>query len=220
MLLSKSQTFWKIALPYPDKKVFKIVFGMSTTILKWSHGPDLNIFWFSCFKIGQCQPRVAYKSVAYKRKSVYEFYYRRLTRKIHFLKLYFTYFFDSSILLWKAVGGPLLIKKGPGRSGTNTLTISAFHRFGMKREVKKRPQGQPRTQEAYYFDVIDGSLFDLCAKQMPWVRGCVKGSVYSTTIRIRIYNRVEVQVGKKRITPRGLLRDHHKLDSNALWFFY
>ena len=118
------------------------------------------------------------------------------------------------------MGGPLLIKKGPGRSGTNTLTISAFHRFGMKREVKKRPQGQPRTQEAYYFDVIDGSLFDLCAKQMPWVRGCLKGSVYSTTIRIRIYNRVEVQVGKKRITPRGLLRDHHKLDSNALWFFY
>ena len=44
---------------------------MSTIILKWSHSPDLIIFRYSCFKLGQSEPRVAYKSVAYKRKSVY-----------------------------------------------------------------------------------------------------------------------------------------------------
>ena len=40
---------------------------MSAIILKWSHCPDLIIFQYSCFKIGQSEPRVAYKSVAYKK---------------------------------------------------------------------------------------------------------------------------------------------------------
>ena len=44
---------------------------MSTIILKWSHCPDLIVFRYLCFKIGKSEPRVAYKSVAYKRKSVY-----------------------------------------------------------------------------------------------------------------------------------------------------
>ena len=48
-----------------------MLFGMSAIILKWSHSPDLIIFRYSCFKIGQSQPPVAYKSVAYKRKCVY-----------------------------------------------------------------------------------------------------------------------------------------------------
>ena len=43
---------------------------MSTIILKWSHCPDLIIFRYSCFKIAQSEPRVAYKSVANKKKSV------------------------------------------------------------------------------------------------------------------------------------------------------
>ena len=46
-----------------------MLFGMSTIILKWSHSPDLIIFRYSCFKIGQSEPRVAYKSVAYKKKA-------------------------------------------------------------------------------------------------------------------------------------------------------
>ena len=44
--------------------------GMSTIILKWSHSPDLIIFRYSCFKIGQSEPHVAYKSLAYKKKRV------------------------------------------------------------------------------------------------------------------------------------------------------
>ena len=43
-----------------------MLFGMSTIISKWSHSPDLIIFRYSCFKIGQSEPRVAYKSVANK----------------------------------------------------------------------------------------------------------------------------------------------------------
>ena len=63
-----------------------MLFGMNTIILKLSHSPDLIIFRFSCFKIGQSQPRVAYKSVADKR-SVY-FYRvllnaRTLLHKVH-----------------------------------------------------------------------------------------------------------------------------------------
>ena len=48
-----------------------MLFGMSTIILKWSYSPDLIIFRYSYIKIGHSEPRVAYKSVAYKRKSVY-----------------------------------------------------------------------------------------------------------------------------------------------------
>ena len=47
-----------------------MLFGMSAIILTWSHSPDRIIFRFSYFKIGKSQPGVAYKSVAYKRKSV------------------------------------------------------------------------------------------------------------------------------------------------------
>ena len=46
-----------------------MLFGMSTIFLKWSHSSDLIIFRYSCFKIGQSEPRVAYKSIAYKEKS-------------------------------------------------------------------------------------------------------------------------------------------------------
>ena len=49
-----------------------MLFGMSSIILKWSHSPDLNIFRFSCFKIGQSEPRVAYESVAYKKACIYK----------------------------------------------------------------------------------------------------------------------------------------------------
>ena len=48
--------------------MFKMVLGMCTIILKCSHCPDLIIFRYSCFKIGQSEPRVAYKSVANKKK--------------------------------------------------------------------------------------------------------------------------------------------------------
>ena len=47
-----------------------MLLGMCTIILKWSHSPDLIIFRYSCFKTGQSEPRVAYKSVAYKKKRV------------------------------------------------------------------------------------------------------------------------------------------------------
>ena len=47
-----------------------MLFGMSTIILKWSHSPDIILFRYSCFKIGQSEPRVAYKSVANKKKRV------------------------------------------------------------------------------------------------------------------------------------------------------
>ena len=47
-----------------------MLFGMSAIIMKWSHSLDLLIFQYSCFKIDQSQPRVAYKRVACKRKIV------------------------------------------------------------------------------------------------------------------------------------------------------
>ena len=39
--------------------------------MKWFHCQNLDIFRYLCFKIGESQPCVAYKKVAYKRKSVY-----------------------------------------------------------------------------------------------------------------------------------------------------
>ena len=68
---SQNPKFLKLGLTLHDKKVFKTLLGMCTIILKWSHCPDLIIFRYSCFKIGISEPRVAYKSVAYERKSVY-----------------------------------------------------------------------------------------------------------------------------------------------------
>ena len=65
--LAKVQFSEKVPYPLPDKKVFKMIFGMSTIILKCCISPDLIIFRYSCFKIGQSEPRVAYK-----RKSVYQ----------------------------------------------------------------------------------------------------------------------------------------------------
>ena len=44
-----------------------MLFGMSTIFWQRSHDPVVNIFRDSCFKIGQFQPSVAYKSVAYKK---------------------------------------------------------------------------------------------------------------------------------------------------------
>ena len=42
MLLNKIKIFWKCILP--DEKVFKLLFGTSAIILKWSHNPDGIIF--------------------------------------------------------------------------------------------------------------------------------------------------------------------------------
>ena len=44
-----------------------MLLGMSTIILKWSQRSDLIVFRYSCFDIGQSEPRVAYKSVAYEK---------------------------------------------------------------------------------------------------------------------------------------------------------
>ena len=58
-----------------------MLFGTSTIFWQRSHGPVVNIFRDSCFKIGQFQPSVAYKSVAYKKKRVerliYEVYFHQ-----------------------------------------------------------------------------------------------------------------------------------------------
>ena len=58
MLLSKVE-FSKKYLTLPDKKVFKMLLGMCTIILKWSRCPNLDISRYSYFKIGQSEPRVA-----------------------------------------------------------------------------------------------------------------------------------------------------------------
>ena len=50
-----------------------MLFGTSTIFWQRSHGPVVNIFRDSCFKIGQFQPSVAYKSVAYKKKRVCQY---------------------------------------------------------------------------------------------------------------------------------------------------
>ena len=65
----QKSSFLQNDLTLPDKKVLKMLFGMSTIILKWSHSPGLIVFRYSCFKIGQSEPRVAYKSVANKKKA-------------------------------------------------------------------------------------------------------------------------------------------------------
>ena len=59
--------FQKNDLTLPDKNVLKMLFGMITIILKWCHSPDLNIFQYSCLKIGKSQPCVACKSFACKK---------------------------------------------------------------------------------------------------------------------------------------------------------
>ena len=67
MLLSGSN-FPKIALPLLNKKVFKMLFWKSKIIWKRSWSLVLSIFRNLWFKVGQFQPSVAYKSVAYKNK--------------------------------------------------------------------------------------------------------------------------------------------------------
>ena len=47
-----------------------MLFRMSTIIWKWYHTPHLINFRYSRLRGGHSQPRVAYKRVAYKRKSV------------------------------------------------------------------------------------------------------------------------------------------------------
>ena len=54
----------------PVKKVLNILFRTSTIILQRNHSPVPNFFRYSSFKIGQSQPCVPYKSVAWERKSV------------------------------------------------------------------------------------------------------------------------------------------------------
>ena len=66
---SEIQIFWKITLPYPDKKVFEMLFGMSTIILNWSHSPNLIIIRYLCFKIGQYQPCIACEVLLIKEKA-------------------------------------------------------------------------------------------------------------------------------------------------------
>ena len=68
--LTKSQIFRNLALPYLTKKGFKMLFGMSSIILHRSRPLSCNIFQDLSFTQGKFQPSVAYKSVAYKRKSV------------------------------------------------------------------------------------------------------------------------------------------------------
>ena len=69
MLLTKKSNYLKIDLTLPDKKVFEMLFGLSTIISHKSHSSVLNICQNSCFKIGQFQQCVAYKSVAHKKKT-------------------------------------------------------------------------------------------------------------------------------------------------------
>ena len=61
--------FYKQCLP--DKKVFKMLFGMSSIILHRSRALGCNIFHDLSFTQGKFQSSVAYKSVAYKKACIY-----------------------------------------------------------------------------------------------------------------------------------------------------
>ena len=69
MLLSEIQNSLKLTLPYLTKRCLKYYLGREQSFGK---GFRVQFSIFSeVLKIGKFQPSVAYKSVAYKRKSVY-----------------------------------------------------------------------------------------------------------------------------------------------------
>ena len=71
MLLNYSSNFLRFGRTLPYKKVFKMLFGMSIIILHRSEVLIRNMFRDLSFTQAKFQPTVAYKTVAYKKKSVY-----------------------------------------------------------------------------------------------------------------------------------------------------
>ena len=59
--------FPKIGFTLPDKKVFKMLVRKSKIIWQRSWSLVLNIYGDLCFRLGEFQASVAYKSVAHKK---------------------------------------------------------------------------------------------------------------------------------------------------------
>ena len=78
MLLSYIRDFLKIGPTLPYKYAFKMLFRMSAIILHKLLSLNRNIFQDLSLSMTKFQPSVAYKSVAYKIKSVYTLTERKL----------------------------------------------------------------------------------------------------------------------------------------------